>query len=266
MYIQTRLILVSFAVLSTALVCRGIEPNETLQDGFDLSGVDGILFQKENKSWDFELESELADGQVVLPAGTRLMILPSAALEAIIADTNSRTDPSYRIWGTATKYEKQNFIFMIHFLALSKVRQPTAKSESPPSEKVTVTINEPNDMLAIPDDIIKKLKTRNSVQPYEIKKAIELKEDFLLVDRAGYFIKDKDGGFHFVPDGLGKEISNLSFRLLPCQILEQVCLTQQAELERLRFRVSGLVTQYDGKSYILLQKAIRLYGHGNFGK
>jgi hypothetical protein len=41
---------------------------------------------------------------------------------------------------------------------------------------------------------------------------------------------------------------------------------QSADLEPLRFKIAGVLTTYKDEKYLLLQKAIRTYSHGNFGK
>jgi hypothetical protein len=69
-----------------------------------------------------------------------------------------------------------------------------------------------------------------------------------------------------VPDALGRNVQRLSFRLLPCEILELTERMQSADLEPLRFKIAGILTTYGDERYLLLQKATRTYNHGNFGR
>ena len=70
----------------------------------------------------------------------------------------------------------------------------------------------------------------------------------------------------FVPDAFGWNVGKTRYELLPCGVLEQALQTQAASPERIRFSVAGLVTEFKGKKYLLLQRTIRAYGHGNFVK
>ena len=90
--------------------------------------------------------------------------------------------------------------------------------------------------------------------------------DSVLVDRTAFLAEQVDGRLVFVPDALGRNVQRLSFRLLPCEILELTERVQSAELEPLRFKIAGILTTYKGEKYLLLQKATRAYSHGNFGR
>jgi hypothetical protein len=71
----------------------------------------------------------------------------------------------------------------------------------------------------------------------------------------------------FTIDGLGRNVDDLHFRLLPCETLEA---TEKSLVEtpivRQRFRVSGVITMYKGQRYMLLQRATRTYSHDNFAR
>ncbi len=235
-----------------------------LRDSFVLTGIDGKPTRTDsNNVWLFEFDSDASDGKAVVKAGASLELLPSAALEKMLADVNERSAATYRLWGRVTKYKGKNFIFPTYFLPLSKAEpaQPTKSQES--RQKNDLIISEPNDALTIPKEIIEKLKPRRIVRMAQLRKGLELKQDFILADRVG-FIERSEGEVRFVPDGLGRRIEGISFGLLKCQELERVEAKQSAELERTRFKVAGIVTKYKGKNYLLLQKATPVYNHGNF--
>ena len=296
---------------------RSSKPRQMLlRDGFVLTGVDGKLAihdSNENNRestydrWSFEFDSNVSDGRGLIKAGTRLELLPSSVLERMIADANkdSNASPvrsktsetttipskqisngaSYRLWGRVTRYRGKNFIFPTYFLPLAKTKeQPSSTSQKSPQQESRPKINEPNDVLTIPKELIEKLPDRkkridhrtreqnsdkNGTESPDKTKS-ELKQDFILADRCG-FIRESGQETQktwrqvsFVPDAIGRTEAKTSLRLLPCQALEQAQRKQSAAPEALRFKVAGIVTKFKGKDYLLLQRATRVYSHGNF--
>ena len=287
-----------------------------LRDGFVLTGVDGkltstdsndIRFQDSNEGchrWFFEFDSDISDDKAVVKAGTSLELLPSSTLEKMTADVEERAavspvrskspkttavpsvqtsnGASYKLWGRVTKYKGRNFIFPIYFLPLSETKRPPQSTLQESREKTGPTLNDPNDALTIPKEILEKLKTRKILRPEQLKKGLELKQDSILADRTGfislcvmrdaYRVKGKrqeEKGrmqYEFVFDALGRKVQQISLRLLPCQALESAEQRQSAEADRLRFKIAGILTKYKGKHYLLLERTTRVYSHGNFGK
>ncbi|GAI67899.1 unnamed protein product, partial [marine sediment metagenome] len=92
----------------------------------------------------------------------------------------------------------------------------------PRQQDIKMTINEPNDQLAIPQDIIAKLKTRRIVRPEQLQKGLELKADCIIADRTAFLADQPDDGVTLVVlDALGRNIPQVSFRLLPCEALQR---------------------------------------------
>jgi len=244
----------------------GSKKAKPLRDGFVLAGVDGTLAQQDsNEGWSFEFYSDVSDDKGRVGAGESLELLPSATLEKMTADTQMRSTESYRLWGKVTKYKDRNFIFPIYFLPLSQISHPQpATSQKPQQQNIKMIINEPNDQLAIPQDIIAKLKTRRIVRPEQLQKGLELKADCIIADRTAFLADQPDGGVTLVLDALGRNIPQVSFRLLPCEALEGAQNKQSAEADPLRFKIAGIVTKYKGEHYLLLQRAIQIYSHQNF--
>ncbi|MHC4571379.1 MAG: hypothetical protein ACYS0C_04805 [Planctomycetota bacterium] len=267
-----------------------------LRDGFTLAGVDGKLTttdsNKGSQRWLFELYSDVSDDKGRVKAGETLELLPSATLEKMTDDNQKRSIENYRLWGKVTKYQERNFIFPIYFLPIAKVKQkpPTPQKSQQTESQITETpnanatkqvheptINEPNDELAIPQEIIARLQTRRVVRPEQLqetqntingvqepKKGLELKADCILADRTAFLVDQPDGGVTAVFDALGRNIPRVSFRLLPCEALQHAQRKQAAEADALRFKIAGIVTKYKGQYYLLLQRAIQLYSHQNF--
>jgi hypothetical protein len=252
-----------------------------LRDGFMLEGMDGKLRLADSGRWYFDFDADVRDERGVVKVGKGAELLRSATLEKMLSDAKGRTEMGYRIWGSVTEYKGGNFVFLIHFLPTSDVEEHGVE-ETGEQRPAKVTINEPNDELAVPEEIIARLKARKVVRTEPLKKGLELKSDFIIADRTGYILppaqrqgrrrQDEKGTkkegtqYKFVPDGLGRKMEMLSFPLLPCQSLELAEQKQSASLEQVRFKISGIVTTFEGQHYLLLQRASRVYSHGNFGR
>ena len=301
-----------------------------LRDGFILRDVAGALVRQpadptdSNDVWLFELSSDVSDsgpgrsgvspapstgsGQAlsgsVLKAGTRLELLRSSTLERMVADipkiSNSRfqipdsppsTGPTYLLSGRVTKYKGRNFIFPDYFLPLRPENSRLEiRDSNVPASRWVMALDEPNDVLALPPDIIEKLRARREKETSGAKapsdepqrpaedanaaRAVPYAQspDSILLDRTALLVRQSGPSARRVPelvfslDALGRNIQHVSMRLLPCEALEATEREQSAEPDPARFRIGGIVTTYKGDSYLLLQKAIRTYSHGNFGR
>jgi hypothetical protein len=237
-----------------------------LRDGFVLMGVDGKLIASQDK-WFFVLDAGVSDGRTAVEAGTKIEIMPSAGLEKMVSDSADNPGRSYRLYNAmVTLYHDKNYLFCDYFLPLTEadtaVNQPPAGPNEPAPE---VRINEPNDVVVIPQEIVDRLKTRRIIRPEKMQKGFELKQDSILTERTGFIEQKPDGGWFFRFDALGRNTSNVSLELLPCQALEAAQYKKAMAVSRARFKVSGVVTKYHDRYYMLLQTANRAYGYGNFG-
>jgi len=185
---------------------------------------------------------------------------PEATAEPTVQTSNGA---SYRLWGKVTKYGQKNYIFADYFLPISEVTRQKPATTQESQQKKEITINEPNDELAMPEEIIAKLQSRKIIRVEQLSKGLELKQDSILADRTG-FIRDAGDGLVFAFDALGRNIGTIQLRLLPCEILERAQRRQVVEADAVRFKVAGIVTEYKGQYYLLLQRAIRVYSYGNF--
>jgi len=288
-----------------AFGARVAEP-ALLQDGFILRGIDGEVNGPDaNDRWFFRFNEDVNDDKGVVKAGTNLELLPSTTLEKITADVNERSSAGYRLWGRVTRYKGKNFIFPVYFLPQGSIQQQPSQAsqtqgpapqESRPAEIISAKeggsaqdINEPNDVLNIPQEIVEKLRTRRIAQPVPVRpekvsvveqksgvvegreaepkleKRPEFRQDAILADRTALLVKQDNGGPAFVLDALGLNAPQVSLRVLPCEALELTEQRQSLEPEPVPFKIAGITTKYKGKYYLLLQKATRVYSYGNFG-
>jgi len=282
-----------------------------LRDGFILAGVDGTLIGPDsNDVYFFELSSDVNDYRSVVKVETRLELLPSSALEEMVADAKMRSAATYRLWnGRVTKYKGRNFIFPDYFLPLSKPKQQRSETSqqgqnkpadttSEPGRERGLAVDEPNDVLAMPPDILEKIRARrgkgagggqqtvgaNQAGTVAAQSAADngsvpnvggytQSADSIFADRTAFLVSPslppgqcRNGRPLFVPDALGRNIQRLSVRLLACEALELAEREQSAEPEPVRFKIAGIMTKYKGNNYLLLQRATRAYNYGNFGR
>lgn len=297
----------TLAVLAIVMLCFWGVPTASgaqntgqalLNDSFVLTGVDGRLSSSDgNDVWLFVLSSDVNDGKARVGANTSLQLLPSSTLERMTADMKERLGEDYRIWARVTKYKGRNFLFPVYFLPLSKVKDsalatPADANSADISQAAQITpkpaANDPNGTLAIPKAIIDRLSDRPTVyhrQPEEPNSQDQnhqsIKQDYVLADRTGFIsaglpspIRLTYGGLtlsrtEFVLDGLGLTVQQASFRLLPCQVLEQAereSATGGLRSNQIRLKIAGIITEYKGDKYLLLQRATRVYSHGNFDR
>ena len=283
-------------ILALCLSATAAEPaprKHLLRDGLALAGVDGKLTPQNSsedwRKWLFELQSDLSNGTSTVGAGQKLQILPSKALEKIEKNIEEHSTSDYRLWGKVTKYNSENFIFPTYFLPLSKLKSPEPPAPAPSPQETAaqkpkaaapqIKVNEPNDPLPIPQEIIEKLRNRPVLSAKTLTgnraarkdfspppQMPQLKQDYILVDRTAFLQKDETGGPVFILDALGRNLPELSFKLLPSQALEIAEQKQNRTLEPQRFKIAGIITEYNGQLYLLPQKATRVHSHGNFGK
>jgi hypothetical protein len=122
-----------------------------------------------------------------------------------------------------------------------------------------------NEEKIIPDDVLALLRPKRMINLAELKKPLSTESDGVIVDRTGFLRKGKEG-FYFDFDALGRNFDSLSLPLLSCQSLEDMYNQQQLSPVLLRFKISAIVTSFKGRNYLLLQRAIRAYSHGNFAR
>lgn len=211
---------------------------------------------------------------------------------------------SLRMWGTVTTYSKRgtilkknydhesaielppyrNFLFPAYFVPLTEIEtvKDSEKEEQLRQEEIKVKdsiipagareklkSDEPvkvaDEDAIIPEDIMAKLKPKRRVNLDKWRNTLHVEGDFLLIGRSG-FVNSESGQSIFALDGLGRKINGLSFRLLPCQALQNTQEQITNSFGRHRYRVAGTVTKYKGENYMLLQHAVRTYSNGNFAR
>ena len=244
---------------------------QLLPEGLEFSQVEGTArIHERTKAWRFATHTTLTYGKITIPTGTELTILPASSLEKIIAYAQKEDFVSLRIDALITQYRDTNFLYIFDAVPLKKIEStpPPEEPEPKPKDKINILrmATDPNETSVIPPDILQRMKPRKKTdfsRMEEAGKEIQLPGDTMIVNRTGRFGR-RDTAKTFVLDGFGQNISQRYFTLLPCKTLEQAENRLGRAFSRQRYRVSGIVTTFRGKRFLLLQGATRTYTHGNF--
>lgn len=95
----------------------------------------------------------------------------------------------------------------------------------------------------------------------------ELKDGYMIVDRVGRMIYDRgDQKLIFVFEADGSNLAEPPIAIHPSQLLEVVERKIALSSRVLRFRVSGQVTRYRGRNFLLLRKMLTVKDLGNLSK
>ena len=262
-----------------------------------LDRVDGKLLRIDaNDTWLFELTMEVKTPDYQLAAGTRFVLLPSATLGRLIADVNERFAPRYRLFARVTQYQGKNYLVPIYYLPLSKFKNDKSlenggqrAGDSGPKPKSAIPNPQSGSSeLAVPPEVLEQLKKQRPLRgPQKTTEAqkppAQVPPERVLVDCVGRIESSQfsvlssrsspvngqrstANSWVFLPYALGWNLSNIEYELLPCTALEEALQKQAQVLDPIRFNVAGLVTEFKGKKYLLLQRAIVVYNYGNFGR
>lgn len=270
-YSQTLWLLLLFAW--PALTGQGVqEPkNRLLPEGLELRQVEGVARMNETtKAWRFSPHKILSSRNLTIHPNVELTILPSRALDKILSYAGTEKKVEVRIDAVITQYQNANFLFVFDAAPLQTAAEaPSPSDNSQPSQtewkNILRSAADPNESSVIPPDILRRMKPTQKTDFNRMARTASTVagEDTMLVNRTGRFTRPGPAG-EFILDGFGRNISGQSFVLLPCKTLEQIEQQHKQTLQRPRYRVSGVLTTFRGRTFLLLQGAVRTYTHGNF--
>ena len=251
-------------------------------------GVEGMVTRADEKKdrWLFTPDVDVSDGRGIIKAGQPIELLPSSTLEKITADIEEpKAATAVRLWATVTRYSNRylltgsvledisfhedffdkNFLLAWYFIPMSAIEEPQSKTETDESAaEAPAPAKQSQEDAIIPVDVMAMLKPKRMVNLAKLKK-LDITGDVMLADRTGFVVSDQSGKV-LKMDSLGRNVEDISFRLLPCEVLQRTERNLAASAYRQRYRVAGRVTKYKGEFYMLLQRAVRTYNHGNFAR
>jgi len=239
-----------------------------VDEGLFLDGAEGIIIKVDHVDvWRFVPETEVTlSEEVTWPAQIPVNLLPCSVLEQIIGLAGDDNKINVRLWGLFTQYNGNNYLFSVYFLPVKEDTNPEpAKSEpreEADSENATTEKHQEEDSI-IPTDVLKQIKSNKTPDLKKFQQVAVVTGDLNLIGRAGYLKQDKKIKY-FQPSAFGQNVSQNHYILLPCEMLEVAENKMQKSPGRQRYNISGLVTHYKGRNYMLLRRAVRTYTNGNF--
>jgi hypothetical protein len=238
-------------------------------DGTGLDAVDVSLFQTQDFSWAFTFHTQVTDNIGVIKAGDQVPVLHCIALEKMQDTLKSNPDAQFRVWGRMTQFQGKNYVFPQIFVILHiEPNAPIqADNNNPQEQKGKIVTNEPNDAVFVPDNIADMLQPKRTVDLADIATSVpQLEENVLFSTRTGFIISDSGDNYVFKPDGLGRNLQMTSFHVLPNDVLWHAVKEINSVPHRVRFRVTGILTKFQGQYYMLIQSASRQFSNGNLAR
>ena len=238
-------------------------PSVIVDEGAFIDGVEGLLKKEPHTDlWQFVPDEPIViTEEITVPAGTPLMMLPCSVLEQITSLAGEENQLRLELSALFTQYKHSNSLFSVFFLP---IQEPDPQPEPEPKDEPKENEPEPEESDSIiPTAILKQMKENKAPDLKKFQQIAEVTGDIHLIGRAG-FLSKTNGSFIFSPDAFGRNIDSTEFLLLPNSMLATAEKEIAAEPGRERYNVSGLLTEYKGKTYMLLRRASRTYTHGNF--
>jgi hypothetical protein len=234
------------------------------------------------------------------PFALPIEVLPCQWLTKMVSVTNKKTDLSvtFRVWAEVTTYQNKNYILPkdVYTLSLfgskpdrSELRVPRSAILRPkPGLKGEPMASE--DQFQLPGKLRQVLMDSSRTEPILIGKMegvsdssktsaprrsftvggttrSDLRENHMVINRVGRIAYDPDKRmwlFAFEADG--QSLTEPPIALLPSQLLEIMENTLQETSRPAKFRLSGQVTRYQNKNYLLLRKLLIVLDRGNLDK
>ncbi len=232
-----------------------------LRDGLYAKSVPARVVAMSDKGpWFLEIHSEIKDKKIVVPKGTRMELLPCSMLEIILGDAKVTLDTDLRVWAKIAQYHDKNYVFLMNYFSLSPaVKQASDRSASQANASAKVN------RIQIPEAVRKRMAEQPVVHSRSLPKVATVLTNKILINRLGYVRTHKEKKV-FVFDGLGYSVGESPVQVLPCRALERIECLQNMGVGPYRFSIAGMTTVFRGQTYIYLQRALRVFNHGNFGQ
>jgi hypothetical protein len=243
-----------------------------LQEGFQLDFVKGVISKNDDGQWVFRSDERMFDGSQTVKAQSPIEMLPSSMLEKLTADINGKNGKEVkrldvRLQANVTKYQGKNYLYATSYIPISQSKKvPEAEAAKKADRLKQVEKNVEGDSI-LSSEIKNLLKPDWSPDLAQKKKRdnVDVADDYSMPSRTGFFIV-KDGVKYFQLDSLGRKIDRNAYRLLPCSAFGAAERARYTMPGRKRYVISGTVTVYKGQKYLLAQRIVRTYNHGNFAR
>ena len=253
-------------------------------DGTYLKAVDGVVIHDANTGlWQFKLQDKAQKAGLQGPGAaaestglkgkgvknhtatlaneTQLILLPNEQLQALIADVTKYPDATCRLWARATEYASKNYLWISNHLMLTQTPRDTPQVQD--ESDTAASDRTPANRLDIPESVRRTVSRQRAVRPGSHMGTGAESSSHVLLDRVGH-VGSGDRSKMFVFDGFGLSSHESAIRLLPSRALQQMEREQARSSEAYRFCIAGITSTFEGKTYLLVQRAYRVYSYGNF--
>jgi hypothetical protein len=242
------------------------QPAPLWRDGAMLSRrVGKFVKDPQTGAWQFIPRDDSSLPAVAKP----MIVLPSArlaAVEKVVGDQPQSDD--FTVTGQVTQHDDQNFLLLQlatpgdAILAAEKMGPATQQSGAAPLPADQML----NQMLAqstaarplVPTTgpAIDKTSGNGAIAPGAAPMTV-LREGSYLVDRTGRLARGADGQtWEFSFDSDGRTMKDPPVIILPNLKLMSMEQAAKSSSRDPKFRISGMVTEYGGRNYILLDKVV----------
>lgn len=199
----------------------------------------------------------IAEGEIF----TRNFIYPLNFIAISTVEATSDVDAVEKVDETDSE-KKYDPTSLIPEEARKLLQTPVKKEEK---EEDEAPIDKMTSDSIIPKSVINKFKLKRVENLAKWKKSTTVEKDVSLSNRTGFVTQEK-GYKIFSVDAMGRNVDNSKYRLLECETLQWIEQDIAESLGRSRYKVSGTVTKFKGEDYMLLQRTVRTYNHGNFAR
>lgn len=217
-----------------------------------------------------------------------------------------KMDIDFRVWGEMTVYHGRNFVMPTKVLELTMFgdrgkpkQQKMPKKDllaqtfgvKSPAEEESSGEKSVKEQDKLPEQLREALMGLPRIRPLEltedqseqferklpkVRKTVstgtqtqqaDWKDGYMIIDRIGrlnYSTEEECWFFDFESDGAS--LAEPPVRLQPNRLLEEMEKHYKDSLGGVKFRVSGIISKYQGMSYMLLRKVLVAYEMGNLGK
>jgi hypothetical protein len=209
----------------------------------------------------------------------------------------------FRIWGEVTTYHNRNYVLPTFVATLSLFGKDAAKkTEAKKINPLDASFGRPKasdteiseqtqdpDKLSLPKKLRDALSAIPRTRPLELpdikpstirpKPAVvkSVKNDdkepsaqdgwrdgYMVIDRVGWIQFDPEGSrWMFTFEADGASLAEPPVVLHPCQLLEVMEKTEHQSGGTIRYRISGQISLYQGRNYLLLRKVLMVYALNN---
>jgi len=246
------------ATAATALAAP--QKGRPVEEGYLVAGAEGQVVKSGDGGWVFMTVAPITDGRGQMPSDKGAPLLPCSTLEQMVGLVKDAEPLDVRLWAVVTEHRGKNYLYSLYFLPL-KERAETEPETAKPQEPAPAAKKEKESVL--PTEILQMIQKNAIPDLKRLDELVVTTGDRNLIGRTG-LVRTVGDIMVFKADAFGQNVGEGTFELLPCKPLEEALRAARRTPGRQRYVVSGVMTQYEGKNYLLLRRAVRTFTHGNF--